>query len=152
MTKKQVKAIITILQAILVGDLFLPVGREINPAKSSQPLTLSVFGMVRRYAGMGFSNDALLFIILSFCLPVLVIIFVFSLKERNNFGTAACLCALYTMVAACFFSAAKGKMVDFVSMTGLHYIIIIVALISVAFAICGFFIAAPAGGDESGQK
>jgi hypothetical protein len=47
------------------------------------------------------------------------------------------------LAAACFFTAAKRKMVDSVAMTGLHYLIILISLLSLALAAWGFCICAP---------
>ena len=138
MNKKQLKVLITVLQVLLIGMLFLPVGIETAEKSPLQQMALSAFGLVRRYAGMGFANDALVFTIIACCLPVLIVVFLFALKERINFGTSACLCALYAMCAACFFSAAKNKMVDVVSMTGIHYVIILISLIAMLLSIYGF--------------
>lgn len=145
MTKKQVKITLVFFQLLLILTLFLPVGK-IAAADASHSSVLSVFGMVRRYAGMGFSNDALVYMALSCCLPLLTILLLFLLHERKNFGVAACLCAFYTLAAACFFTAAKGKMVDSVAMTGLHYFIILLSLVSMGVAIFGYFIAMPPPG------
>lgn len=138
MSKNQLKAFITVLQALLIGTLFLPVGREITTKPAIEQIELSVFGMVRRYAGMGFSNDALVFMIVACCLPAFVVIFLFALKGRSDFGSSACLCAFYAICAACFFSAAKEQMVDVVAMTGVHYLIIFISLIAMLFSIYGF--------------
>lgn len=138
MSKKQLKVFITVLQALLICMLFLPVGMETAANSPLQQMALSVFGLIRRYAGMGFSNDALLFTIVACCLPVLIVIFLFAFKGRSDFGTSACLCALYTMCAACFFSAAKEQMVDVVSMTGVHYVIILISLTAMLLSIYGF--------------
>jgi hypothetical protein len=138
MSKKQLKALITALQVLLICMLFLPVGMETAAKSALQKMALSVFGLMRRYAGMGFSNDALVFTIIACCLPVLITVFLFALKGRSDFGTAACLGALYTLCAACFFSAAKNQMVDVVSMTGVHYIIILISIIAMLLSIYGF--------------
>ena len=135
MSKKKLKALITFMQVLLVGTLFLPVGVETG---SSADPALSVFGLTRRYAGLGFSDDAFVFTIIACCLPLLTAVLLFILKGRSDFGTAACLCALYSMCAACFFSAAKNQMVDVVSMTGVHYLIILISLIAMLLSIYGF--------------
>jgi len=130
------------MQALLIGMQFLAVGKGPS-AQSGERESLSVFGMIYRYAGMGFSNDALAYLILSCLIPVLIVIFLLALKERYNFGAAACLSSFYMLAAACFFSAAKRKMVDSVQFTGLHYLIILVSLISLALAAWGFCICVP---------
>ena len=146
MTKKQIRIYLVLVQAVLVVTLFLPAGRAIS-ADGKPSASVSVFGMIRRYAGMGFSNDALVYMVLSCLLPVLIVAFLFFLKERFNYGTAACLSALYSLAAACFFSAAKRKMVDSVTMTGLHYVIVLLTLVSILLSIGGFLSAHPGGGN-----
>lgn len=147
MTKKQVKSLTVFLQAILIICLFLPVGRS-TVSDSKDMATLSVFGMIRRYAGLGFSNDALIYMIFSCCLPVLTILFLLCLKDRKNFATAAWLSALYSLAGACFYSAARVRMVDSVAMTGLHYLILLISMVSLGLTILGFFLAAPQPGAE----
>ena len=148
MTKKQIRILLILVQGILIGTLFLPVGRAV--AGEGKPGdAVSVFGMIRRYAGMGFSNDALVYMALACLLPVLIVVFLFLLKERYNFGTAACLSALYSLSAACFFSAARRKMVDSVTMTGLHYLIVLLTLVSILLSCWGFLLASPEGGGDS---
>lgn len=147
MTKKQVKTVYLVLQVLLIGFMFLPVGVAVA-SDASPMLSLSVFGMIRRYGGMGFANDALVYLIFACALPILSAVLLLRVKERKNFGVASWLSAFYTLVAACFFSAAKEKMVDSVSMTGLHYVIILVSLAAMITAILGFFLAAPQKNSE----
>ncbi|XOQ43269.1 MAG: DUF4293 domain-containing protein [Clostridium sp.] len=142
MPKKQIKILLVIMQVLLIGMQFLPVGRA-SAAHDGDRGTLSVLGTIYRYAGMGFSNDALVYLLLSCLIPILTVVFLFVLKERYNFGTAACLSAFYMLAAACFFSAAKRKMIDSITFTGLHYLIILVSLVSLALAAWGFCICMP---------
>lgn len=142
MPKKHIKILLVVMQALLIGMQFLPVGRA-SAVRAGEKEPLSVFGMIYRYAGMGFSNDALVYLLLSCLIPILTVVFLFVLKERYNFGTAACLSAFYMLAAACFFSAAKRKMIDSVMFTGLHYLIILVSLVSLALAAWGFCICLP---------
>ena len=150
MSKKQVKILLVVVQVLLIGMQFLPVGRALV-SETGEHTALSVFGMIHRYAGLGFSNDALIYLIFSCLLPLLIVVLLFSLRERRNFGAAACLSAFYLLAVACFFSAAKRKMVDAVAMTGLHYLIVFVAVVSLALAAGGYCISAPnRGGDDGG--
>ena len=144
MTKKQVKIVYTFVQAMLIAFLFLPVGTI--SSGSGADSSLSVFGMVQHYAGKGFFYNALLYMVLACLLPVLSVVLLFVFKDRKNFGTVAFLSAFYTLAAACFFTAAEQKMVDSVSMTGLHYLIVLASLLSMFLAILGFFLAAPQTG------
>lgn len=152
MNKKQIKVTVTILQIFLIGTLFLPAGRIIENASSGDS-TLSVFGMIARYSGMGFSDDALLYMILACIFPSAIILSVFLLKDRKNFGVATVLSALYFAASPCFFSAASKKMVDYADMTKLPYLIVFVSLASMILLILGFLASAPAGtGDEEDKK
>ncbi|MFU0832198.1 MAG: DUF4293 domain-containing protein [Oscillospiraceae bacterium] len=145
MPKKHIKILLVLMQALLIGMQFLPVGRA-SAVRAEEKESLSVFRMIHRYAGMGFSNDALVYLLLSCLIPILTVVFLFVLKERYNFGTAACLSAFYMLAAACFFTAAKRKMIDSVMFTGLHYLIILVSLVSLALAAWGFCICMPRSG------
>ncbi|MCI1966052.1 MAG: hypothetical protein LKJ17_07990 [Oscillospiraceae bacterium] len=142
MGKKQVKRWLIALQMLLIGMMFLPVGMVTNFEEGGKS-PLSVFGMIHRYAGMGFGEDAIVYSLLSCLIPILTVLMLIFLKQRYNFGTAACLSAFYMLAAACFFTAAKRKMVDSVAMTGLHYLIILAALLSLALAAWGFCICTP---------
>lgn len=123
-----------------MAALFLPAGK-ISGQAGSEETTLSVFDMIRRYAGMGFSNDALCFTIFSFCIPAANVLFpFFPLRYDLNFGVPVCLSALYALAVACFFSSAKVKMVDSVGMTGLPYILILLAILSIFLYITGYFL------------
>jgi len=147
MRKKQIKILLITVQALLIGMQFLPVGMVAVPGGGGKE-PLSVFDMIHRYAGMGFSNDALIYLLLSCLLPVLTVLLLIFLRERYNFGTAACLSAFYMLAAACFFTAATRKMVDSVAMTGLHYLIVLLSLLSLALACYGFCVCAPPTQEE----
>ena len=147
MSKKQIKILMVAVQALLIGMQFLPVGRVLTPGTGNRT-ALSVFDMIHRYAGLGFSNDALVYLIFSCLLPLLTVVLLFALRERYNFGVAACLSAFYLLAVACFFSAAKRKMVDAVAMTGLHYLIVFMAVVSLMLAVAGFCLSSPHRGGE----
>ncbi|MBE6829757.1 MAG: hypothetical protein E7519_06065 [Ruminococcaceae bacterium] len=151
MNKKQIKSMVTLLQLFLIGALFLPAGTIVGDAAGDT--ALSVFQMINRYAGMGFSDDALFYMVMACVFPAAIIIFMRVLKERKNFGASVVLCALYATASACFYSAAKRKMVDYATMTWLPYIIILISLTSMMLLIFGFFQAAQDGdGRESPKK
>ncbi len=152
MNKRQIKGTVILLQLFLVGALFLPAGTIVGDT-SLHDTSLSVFQMIRRYAGMGFSDDALFYMVMACVFPAAIVICVLALKERKNFGASIVLCALYATASACFYSAAKIKMVDYATMTWLPYIIIFISLLSMILLILGFFQAAPAEGNgESGKR
>lgn len=147
-SKKQIKVLLLILELFLMAALFLPAGR-INGVNDN---TLSVFGMIARYGGMGFSDDALFFMILSGAFPVAVIFSVFFVRERYNFGIAAVMNAFYTVASACFFSAAARRLVDYSSMTLLPYLIIFVSLAAMLLAALGFLLSEPTPHREKNGK
>lgn len=142
MNKKQSRRFVIFLQLFLIGALFLPAGKIMGIDKSGDT-SLSVFGMIDRYAGMGFSDDARFYTILACAFPAAIIFCSLFIKERINYGTAVTLSALYAAASACFFSAAKRKMVDYATLTRLPYLIILVSLISMLFLILCFFYADP---------
>lgn len=139
MTKKQIVISASAVQLFLVAALFLPAGK-VTGAAGAEASTLSIFGMIRRYAGMGFSDDALLFTIFSCCIPAANIIFPFCPVKRLNFSVPAALSAFHAVVASCFFSSARIKMVDSVGMTGLHYVLILFMLVALFLYIFGYFL------------
>jgi hypothetical protein len=152
LNKKQVKVIVVILQLFMVGSMFLPAGRISADTTNAGDSSLSVFGMIDRYAGMGFSDDARFYMIMAFVFPVVIVFSILFLKDRKNFGIATVLSALYAAASACFFSASKIKMVDYATLTRLPYIIVFLSLVSMMFLILGFFYAAPGGGDQADDK
>lgn len=151
MNKKQVRIIVVCLQAFLVAAMFLPAGRIIESADKKDS-SLSVFGMIQRYAGMGFSDDARLYMIFACIVPVVIVLCVLFLKDRVNFGSATLLSAFYAGASSCFFSASKTKLVDYATMTVLPYIIVLVSLVSMIFQILGFFYATPTGTKKGGNE
>ncbi|QEY35344.1 hypothetical protein FL966_09960 [Caproiciproducens galactitolivorans] len=145
MSKKQVKGIVILLQLFLIGALFLPAGTIIGSAKNQDDATLSVFRMMDRYAGMGFADDARFYMIFAGLFPAAVIVLLLVLKERKNFEAGIILSAFYATASACFYSAAKTKMVDYATMTILPNLIILVSLLSLVMLIRGFFMDTPEG-------
>ncbi len=157
MDKKQIKMWVIILEAVSILALFFPAGRIINsPGKESN--SLSVFGMIARYGGVGFSDDALFYMILACALPAAVVLSMLVIRERRNFGVATLLSALQAAAAACFFTAASRQLVDYSAMTLLPYLIVFLALGIMALLIMGYMSAyTPQGGDgaandDSGNK
>ena len=137
LTKKQIKGIVIILQIFLIGSLFLPAGTTIG-LNDSEKVSLSVYQLIYRYAGLGFSDDALVYMVLACVLPGVIIFSLLFLKERKNFAVSAMLCALYASVSACFYSSARCKMVDYATMNIFPYLIILISLSSMMLLILGF--------------
>ena len=151
LNKKQIKGIVIVLQAFLVAALFLPAGTITGEVKLNDT-SLSVFGMIDRYAGMGFSDDALFYMVMACAFPVAIILSILFLKERTNFGAAVVISAFYATASACFFSSAKRKMVDYATLTSIPYLIVFVSLVSMILLILGFFYAAPSEPDEKNKN
>lgn len=141
LSKKNIKVLVCILQLFLIGALFLPAGRVI--AAQSRDSSMSVFGMIAHYAGMGFSDDALLYTVMACAFPAAIMFCVLFLKDRKNFGTATVLSAFYLAASACFYTAAPQKMVDYADISFLPYLILLVSLASLGVLILGFFRAMP---------
>lgn len=144
MSKKQVKGLVILLQLFLIGALFLPAGTIIESSKNQDDATLSVFRMIDRYAGMGFADDARFYMIFAGLFPAAVILLLLVLKERKNFQAGILLSAFYATASACFYSAAKRKMVDYATMTILPNIIILISILSMIMLIWGLFLDPPA--------
>ncbi|MCY1715143.1 hypothetical protein [Caproiciproducens galactitolivorans] len=150
MSKKQVKGLVILLQLFLIGALFLPAGTIIESSKNQDDATLSVFRMIDRYAGMGFADDARFYMIFACLFPAAIILLLLVLKERKNFQAGILLSAFYATASACFYSAAKTKMVDYATMTILPNIIILISLVSMIMLIWGLFLDPPA--EKSAQR
>ncbi len=151
MSKKQIKIFTVVLQLCLVGALFLPAGRILEYTESGDS-SLSVFGMIARYAGMGFSDDALFYVILACFFPTAIVVSVLFLKDRKNFGFATVLSALYTAASACFYTAAAQKMVDYAAMSKLPYLLVMVSLASMLLLIFGFLSTPPVENTGNTEK
>lgn len=149
MSKKQIKWVIVGVEVLLIAALFLPAGRTLN-GSGREDNSLSVFGMIARYGGLGFGTDALFYMILACALPVAVVGTVFLLHERYNFGAATLLSALQTASSACFFSAVSRKLVDYTALTMLPYLIVLVQLASVLLLIYAFLLSKP--GERRGSN
>jgi hypothetical protein len=142
LNKKNIRRIVILLQLFLIAALFLPAGKIMGIDKSGVA-SISVFGLIDRYAGMGFSDDARFYMVLACAFPLAIILSSLFIKERKNYGTAITLSALYATASACFFSAAKIKMVDYATLTYLPYIIVLISIVSMMLLILCFFYAQP---------
>ncbi len=139
MTKKQVKIVVCILQAVLIGILFLPSANS----GGSGGAALNTFGLVKRYSDIGHNIDALAYIMLAICSPVITALSAVQLRERRNFGVGVCLSGLTSIVHAIFYTVVKTSMSGSVTVNGLHYLIILIALINLFIEIYGFILANP---------
>jgi hypothetical protein len=147
LNKKQIKGVVITLELFLIAALFLPAG-TVTGANNPNEGSLSVFGMIDRYAGMGFSDDARFYTIMAFALPIAIILCLLFLKERANFISGIVISALYATASACFFSSAKGKMVDYATLTSIPYFMVILSLVCMLLLILGLFQTAPGNSDE----
>jgi hypothetical protein len=146
LSKKQTKIIICILQAAIFGLMFLPSARAANSAP------LNAFDLMQLYSAAGFNLDSLVYAVLAICGAAVTVLALFLLRSRRNFGTAACLSAFLTVVHACFFTALKKGLAGTVTLTGMHYLIVLLALMSMATAIHGFLISAPTVDGQEARK
>lgn len=134
MTKKQVKILLIVIQALLLGMLFLPAAYSLG----ANPVPLSTFDLVRRYADIGYKPGSLVYIVLAVCCPVMSALSPLLLHDRKNFGVPACISALTCVVQACFSSTVSNAMLSSVRMTGQITIMAFFAFFSIAVAIYGF--------------
>lgn len=147
MSKKQTKIIICILQAAVLGLMFLPSAR----AADSAPL--NAFDLMHLYSAAGYNLDAVVYAVLAICGVAVTVLALFLLRGRRDFGTAACLSAFVTVVHACFFTSLKTGLAGTVTITGMHYLIVLLALMSMVAAIHGFLISAPTpDGEDTGKR
>lgn len=151
MNKKQVKVVAIFLELFLIISLFLPAGRIIESSAKGDT-SLSVFGMVARYGGMGFADDALFYMILACAFPAASILSLLFVKERKNFGAAVVLNALYAAASACFFSSAAQKLVNYSELNLVPYVIVFISLAAMMLLIFGFLMAQPDGNGDSPKE
>ena len=107
MTKKQVLVILEILQAALVGLLFLPVASD-GPAPGGA--SMNAVDLARGYAATGRTVDAGVYLFFALGCPVVAFLTVFVLRNRRTaVGLTACLSAMDLLVHACFYTAVKSS-------------------------------------------
>lgn len=147
MSKKQTKIMICILQAAVFGLMFLPSARAADFAP------LNAFDLMHLYSAAGYNLDAVVYAVLAICGAAATVLGLFLLRGRKDFGAAACLSALVAVVHACFFTALKTGLAGAVTITGMHYLMVLLALMSMVAAIHGFLISAPApDGEDTGKR
>lgn len=147
MTKKQVKIVICVIQAMLVAMLFLPLAR----ASGSNSALLNTMDLARRYSDMGQVYDSIVYIMLAGCSPVVTVLSLFLIHERRNFGVGACVCALTALVHACFYTSVKTTMAGTITVTGIHYLMVFLSFAGMAMEIYGYLLVGPEKG-EAGKK
>ena len=141
MTQKQIKTMTLILQAALIGLMFLPAGRS----TASSAGLMDTFSITRSYAGTGYPLDATVYLILAIGVPAATVLCLYLLRFNLNFGSSACLQAFGAFITGCFFSSAKSKLAGTVTSTGMHYLIIFLYLVGMVLNIYGYLFT----GDDS---
>lgn len=136
MNKKNIRILLCAFQALLVGMIFVPAGGEGN--------VRSPFEVLHLYNGEGFGSDVRVFLFLALGIPLAIVLSLFLMKERKNYGLGACLGALLTLVHAVFFEAVKaGTSIPLsVPVKARFYFLILLALLTM-LAECFAFLSTP---------
>ncbi len=134
MTQRQLNRLLCLIQGILLGMLFCPAWTSGFRGGNF----FSVMDTIEKYADLGFHTDAVTFLAMALVLPILTGLGQFFLKFRSNFGTGACLSALYTLGTACFYEASRRQLNDFGRVTGSFLLMILLSLVSVGLEVYGF--------------
>jgi hypothetical protein len=99
--KKKIKVLLCAFQALLVVMLFAPTNGGGN--------VRSPFEVVNLYNGQGYGWDVRVFLFLALGIPLAIVLSMFLLKERKNYGFGACLGALLTFTYAVFYEVVKAQ-------------------------------------------
>jgi hypothetical protein len=135
LNKKKIKILLCAFQALLVGMLFAPAGNgNVN----------SLFAVIHLYNGQGYGLDVRVFLFMALGIPLAIVLSLFLMKERSNYGFGACIAAMLTFAYAVFYEAVKngGSIPLSFSVRVRFYLLILLALLSV-LAECVAFIATP---------
>lgn len=97
--RRKTKVLLCSLQILLAVLIFAPAG--------GQGSADTVIDICRLYGSAGYGSDARFYLFLALSIPLAVVLSLFLMKERKNFGLGACLGALLTLVHAVFYSAVK---------------------------------------------
>lgn len=135
---KRVKWKVTISQIILIGVLFLPVARL-----TSSGAMIDTLSLARRYAALGHKAESFFYVMAAIGSPVMTAICVWRARERNNFSAAAWLGALTSFDHACFYSAAKTALFSSIALTGVHILIVLLAIIGMLIGVHGYLLVGP---------
>ena len=136
---KRVKWEVTIFQIILIGVLFLPVARRLTGSGAM----IDTLSLVRRYAGLGHKAESFFYVMAAIGSPVMTIICIWRVSRRNNFSAAAWLGALTSFDHACFYSAAKTALFSSIALTGVHILIVLLAVIGMLIGVHGYLLIGP---------
>lgn len=149
MTRKQALALLCLLQAALIGLLFLPIAY----AGPENGAWLSAIDLANRYADMGRSIDSRVYLFFALGCPLVSIPFMFLVRnQRTAVGTVACLSAMEMLVHACFYEAVKSSVAVSVTLGGRYFCIILIALISLLLSIYIYLFVAMDGKGKEEEK
>jgi hypothetical protein len=132
LTKKQALIILAILQAALIGLLFLPVATD-DPASGGA--SLNAVDLAIRYAAIGRSIDSGVYLFFALACPSVSLLAILVVRRRRRaVGTTACLSAMGLLVHACFYTAIKSS----VTMNGRYAYLIVLSLLSLLLCIYAY--------------
>lgn len=136
MNRKKTKVLLCALQILLVGLIFAPAG--------GQGSADTVIDICRLYGSAGYGSDARFYLFLALGIPLAIVLSLFLMKERKNFGLGACLGALLTLVHAVFYSAVKisSNIPLTASIQTRFYFLILLGLFAMGVEIYGYMVVA----------
>jgi hypothetical protein len=140
LNKKKIKILLCAFQALLVGMIFAPTGGgSVN----------SPFAVIHLYNGLGYGMDVRVFLFMALGIPLAIVLSLFLMKERSNYGFGACLGAALTFAYAAFYEAVKngGSIPLSFSVRVRFYLLILLSLLSM-LAECAAFLATPPREDK----
>jgi hypothetical protein len=138
MSVKKAKWMLSILQAAMLGLLFLPVARFSDSGAQGSTLDL-----LRSYEKLGYRFGSFLYLLAAVCGPVMSAVCIWRLAVRKNFGAASWFSALIGLVHACFYSAAGTALAGLLELTWVHYFVVLFSLVCMFTAIYSYLMAPP---------
>lgn len=140
--RRKTKVLLCALQVLLAVLIFTPAGGQGGADK--------VIDICRLYESAGYGSDAKVYLFLALSIPLAVVLSLFLMKERRNFGLGACLGALLTLVHTVFYSAVKisSSIPLSASIKARFFFLILLGLFTMGAEIYGYMFI----GVQSGQK
>ncbi len=137
LTRKQLLILLSAVQALLIGLLFLPVASYVPGSGGTTWLTS--FDLAQRYADAGYAVDSGVYLFFAMCCPLVSLPAMFLVhRQRTAIGVVACLSAMVLLVHACFYTAAKTAITASVTLGGRYFFLIIFSLVSFLLSIYGY--------------
>lgn len=136
MTKKQALTVLAILQAALIGLLFLPVAAD---ASVSGGVSLNSVDVARCYADAGHRIDSGVYLFFALGCPAVSFLSILTVRNRRGaVGLIACLSAMNLLVHACFYTAIQSSVTVSVTMHGQYVFLILLSLFSLLLTIYAY--------------